>query len=150
MLVLYSSSHKLHVPKTEYYDGRADDYAEKPARIESILDACKDLDLPMQNISRPLTKRELKAVHDKHYVDYFANRCQTIPEHEQLISSVFIRDTYSPIMRHTYNPSCHHARRDDRAGDIAHKHSVARPTRRFSLLRPQGQPTAVLRYRYVA
>ena len=103
MIVLYSPTHHLHTPEVEYYDGMAGKYAERPERITSILDACQDLNLTIRKIRRPLTKRDLMTLHDKHYVDYFANRCKSIPEKEQIISSVFIKDTYSPIMKHTYN-----------------------------------------------
>ena len=109
MLVLYSPPHLEHNPTIEYYDGQATPYAERAARITSILEGCRSLGIPIQPIRSKVTARQLHTLHSNHYVDFLQSKCGTIAEGSQLMPSVFIKDTYTPLTKHTYQAACYAA-----------------------------------------
>jgi acetoin utilization deacetylase AcuC-like enzyme len=102
MLVLFANDYLLHNPKFEYYDGTETPYAEQVDRITNIIETCKKLRYPMREVTSLPNEADVTALHTPHYVDYFRNKCADIPEGTQLTSSVFIKDTYTPLVKHTF------------------------------------------------
>lgn len=102
MVVLYADDYHLHVPKFEYYDGRKTTHAEQPDRIAEILKGCKILGLKIEEINKPISKRFIEKTHSVHYIQYIKNKCLEIRNEDQLMPSAFIKDTYTPLTRHTY------------------------------------------------
>ncbi len=105
MKVLYAKNYAQHAPQFEYYDGVKTPYAERPDRITSIIAGCKHLGLEPEEIDDTSSEAAISNLHGKLYINYLKNRCEAIPEGDELISSVFIADTYSPLTRHTYDAS---------------------------------------------
>lgn len=102
MIVLFANDHQQHDPAFELYDGRQEPYAEKAERITKLLSACKQLGLPLHELTNTPDAAVVKAMHDSVYVNYIRSKSGGIAEHDQLIPSVFIKDTYTPLTRHTY------------------------------------------------
>lgn len=104
MRVLYAKNYAEHDPQFEYYDGVQTPYAEQPARITQLLEGCRRLGLTPEEIDDTTSSEAaIENLHGKLYVNYLKNRSQAIPEGDELIPSVFISDTYSPLTRHTYD-----------------------------------------------
>lgn len=102
MIVLFANDHQHHNPAFEVYDGRQEPYAEKAERITKLLDACTQLDLLLHEIASSPDSAVLEALHDSVYVDYIRTKSSDVPEDDQLMPSVFIKDTYTPLTRYTY------------------------------------------------
>ena len=105
MLVIYANDYHLHVPKYEIYDGKKTPHAEQPDRIARIIESARTLDLDVREFNDPVPFEIVSKLHEKSYIEYLRNKCSEIRSEEQLMPSVFIKDTYTPLMRHTYEAS---------------------------------------------
>lgn len=135
MIALYSSVHAHHDPELEYYDGQAAPYAERAARIPSILSGCRTLGIPVRTSNISISPQQLQAVHGRRYVEYLQSKCGAIGEGAQLMPSVFIGDTYTPLTRHAYEAACHAAGLAVAAAELVasgEQHAV------YALCRPPG------------
>lgn len=104
MRVIYAKNYAEHNPQFEYYDGVQTPYAEQPTRITQLLEGCRRLGLTPEEINDTASSEAaIENLHGKLYINYLKNRSAAIPEGEELIPSVFIADTYSPLTRHTYD-----------------------------------------------
>ena len=135
MLVVYADDYYLHVPKFEYYDGRKTPHAEQPDRISEILKACTNLGLPIKEINRPIPRSALVSLHDTPYLEYVRNKCLEIRNEDQLMPAVFIKDTYTPLTRHTYEAAL-------KSANLAYQGArlIAKGSERqiYTLCRPPG------------
>lgn len=102
MVVLFANDYKLHDPKFEIYDGRQESYAEKPERIAQLFDACLRMGLPVEEVTQMPELSLIESLHDTKYISYLRTKSENVQDGDQLMPSVFIRDTYTPLMRHTY------------------------------------------------
>lgn len=102
MLILFANDYLLHDPKFEYYDGKQTAYAEQAERLTRIIQACKDTNLPMREVTNAADTQAIAELHSTHYLRYLQNQCGTIAKGAQLMPSVFIKDTYTPLVQGTY------------------------------------------------
>jgi len=109
MIAIYSPAHTLHDPEFEYYDGQATPYAERASRIDSILDGCRRVNIPVQASNDKISLKELRSLHGEHYLRYLQSKCDGVAEDAQLMPSVFVNDTYTPLTHHTYEAARHAA-----------------------------------------
>lgn len=135
MIVLHAPAHRLHHPTVEYYNGRAEPHAEQPGRIDNILDACRRLDLQIRIVEQPLSRRQLLTLHGRHYLRFLQQTCRGIPVDEQLMPSVFVHDTYTPLTAGTL-----HAARLSAGLAVAAAELVVAGEQRvvYALCRPPG------------
>ncbi len=102
MLVLFSNDYLLHNPTVEYYDGKETPYAERVDRLTGIIAACKADGLPMREVTESVSTQDITKLHSTHYLDYLQMQCSNLPAGKQVMPSVFIRDTYTPLVQGTY------------------------------------------------
>lgn len=102
MRVLYTRDYGSHRPKWEYYDGQKTEYAEKAERIDSILSGLQRAGYQLEQCAIPQNCAVPTSLHGKRYVDFLKQKCAAIPVGGELISSVYIGDTYSPVTHGTY------------------------------------------------
>jgi acetoin utilization deacetylase AcuC-like enzyme len=102
MVVLFANDYKLHDPKYEVYDGRQEPYAEKPERITQLLEACLRMGFPVEEVTEMPELSLVESLHDTKYISYLRNKSESVQDGAQLMPSVFIRDTYTPLVRRTY------------------------------------------------
>jgi acetoin utilization deacetylase AcuC-like enzyme len=148
MLVLYADDYLLHVPKYEYYDGKKTPHAEQPDRIARILSACKAMQLPVREISTNAPIQAVKNLHDVHYINYLRDKCASIRNEGQIMPSSYIRDTYTPLTRHTYEAALKSAELAILAARSVHQGEESTV---YALCRPPGhhaEPDAMMGYCY--
>lgn len=102
MLVLYSNDHQLHDPRSEYYDGSEDAYAERAARVNQILKTLVAGNFPLREVVDSVDTTVIAKLHSTHYIHYLQNQCAKISDDKQIMPTVFIRDTNTPVVRGTY------------------------------------------------
>lgn len=100
--VVYSSKHKLHHPSQEIYDDRKEDYAEKPERIEAILDFLVNKKFGTVISPQSFSPDNIRKIHHPVYIDFLRHRSEELAEGEELFPSYFITDTYIGINKGTY------------------------------------------------
>ncbi len=99
--VVYNSSHLLHDPEFELYDGRKSRYPETPDRIETIKTWLEQYgNVEIVNADHGLNKITA-SLHGSNYEEYF-QQISKKADSTGLIPSNFIHDTYAPINSDTY------------------------------------------------
>jgi acetoin utilization deacetylase AcuC-like enzyme len=103
MKVIYSTQHLEHNPTYEIYDGVKESYAEKPERLLSIVEELSK-DKRFDFISpKVFPLNHIEALHDDGYIDFICQRSGGLKKNEILYPSYFMRDTYAPLVKGTYN-----------------------------------------------
>jgi len=102
MYVIYSPDHQVHNPSHELYDGRAEPYAERPERAESIIAALRRSG--KHHIARPrrFPLLHIYRVHQRQYVACLRKRTAALPTGTTLHPSYFLMDTYTPLTPGTF------------------------------------------------
>lgn len=104
--VVYSAVHKKHNPPFEIYDDVKEKYAEKPERIESIVEALKNAGIGNLIHPKDFPKTHIESLHHFAYIDYLKKRSAKLSSGEVLYPSFFITDTYAPIVPETFEAAC--------------------------------------------
>lgn len=103
MRLIYTPVHKDHNPPWEFINNEKFPHAEVPERIEQIVKELKANgleDLFISPESYPL--KHILAIHHKNYVDFIKEKAALNKTGEAYYPSSYIMDTYTPIMKATY------------------------------------------------
>lgn len=153
MLVIKSSGHQLHNPVSELFEGELIPHPEKPVRAEYILFALEKNNFNIQEVSSNIPNSFLEQVHDRSYIQFLRNFCQSIPDESGRYPSVFPKnvnthlknqqallgfyslDTYTPLFQNTFQAAYNAASAAYQAAQI-----VVLESERFvyALCRPSG------------
>lgn len=101
--IVYSGNHVLHNPPFEIYDGTKEPYAEKPERLEAIVQALRENGVVDLSSPKKFSVENVLRVHHPEYEDFLKKRSESLSEGEVLYPSYFIMDTYTPIVKGTYD-----------------------------------------------
>jgi acetoin utilization deacetylase AcuC-like enzyme len=102
MKIISSNKYKLHNPPFEIYDGVKEAYAEKPERIDAIVNELKKNKSIKFIFPKHFPKEYLYAIHQKEYVNFLQNKSKALSKKDILYPSYFITDTYAPIVNGTF------------------------------------------------
>ena len=101
MRILSTKDYAAHAPRFEYYDGVQTEYAEKPERITQIIAACRDAGWRVEEVT-DLPENGMNTLHDLKYINYIREKSAGVAGGGQLMPSVFIADTYTPLTSGTF------------------------------------------------
>lgn len=138
MLVLFSSDHKRHNPKFEYYNGAKIPYAERPERIEKIVEACREMGLELKDLKGIRTNKftdKIEVLHSKQYIEYLKQTSGQVKNKDHIIPSVFIKDTHTPLTESTYSVALESA---ELAVEAARRLKLNNSQSIYVLCRPPG------------
>lgn len=101
--IIYSEIHKQHNPPFEIYDGVKESYAEKSDRIEAIIKTLRENGVNKFYSPEEFSIRNIYSIHQKEYVNFLQKRSASLNGDQVLYPSYFIMDTYTPIVKGTYD-----------------------------------------------
>ncbi len=93
----------MHNPPYEIYDGVYESYAEKPERIESIVNYLREKGFEKLYSPENFSIDYIYNIHHKEYIRFLQRRSNSLKEDEVLYPSYCIMDTYTPIVAKTYD-----------------------------------------------
>lgn len=105
MKVIYSDIHLQHAPEFEIFEEEKIPHAEKPARIETIVNTLRKKDF---TIIAPTSfeQTHINEVHNTYFVEFIKEKSEKMQkEQKTLYPSYYIIDTYTPILGGTYPAS---------------------------------------------
>jgi acetoin utilization deacetylase AcuC-like enzyme len=156
MKILYNPLHKAHHPPFEVFNGDRDKAMEIPDRAENIY---AELKLEKYNFIEDIQivpTGLLESVHDKQYLHFLEDSCATLKEKEYQYPSIwpytqdfaihqdenavaqlgrYIFDTYTPLLRETYNAAIRSASLAYTAAELLHQNPHETY---YALCRPPG------------
>jgi len=100
--IIYSNKHTTHNPPYEIYDGVKESYAEKVERLAVIVKSLKETQAYTFISPKRFSIRYIEDLHSKIYIDFLRKRSLSLNGKVVLYPSFFIRDTYAPITRGTF------------------------------------------------
>lgn len=135
MRVIHAPDHKKHRPPWEYINNEKFPHAEVPERIEEIVKELKANGLAELFVAP--TKYPLKhilAVHHKNYVSFIKEKAGlNKTEKDAYYPSFYMMDTYTPIMKATYDAAVEAVNVVLTGADLLKKERVV-----YALSRPPG------------
>lgn len=134
MKLVYSAVHKNHKPPWEYINNEKFPHAEVPERIEAIVKELKENGLGylfMAPTSYPL--KHTQKIHHKNYIEYIKKHSDALKKGESYYPSSYIMDTYTPIMKATYDAAVEAVNVALTGADLLKKEQVV-----YALCRPPG------------
>jgi len=102
IFVIYSSEHKLHNPKWEFFEGRKIAHREIPERIEMIRIALERRRLGLIITPSEFSLEDIYTVHNKEYVGFIKNTSSSLKRSEVIYPKEYSIDMYTPILSGTY------------------------------------------------
>lgn len=103
MKVIYTKNHLKHNPTYEIYDGIKESYAEKPGRLLSIVNSLEQAGGYIFVAPRKFPNKCISALHKDVYIDFLKDRSASLKKDGVLYPSYFLRDTYAPVVKGTYD-----------------------------------------------
>ncbi len=102
MKIIHSNIHAKHNPKYEIYDGKKEPYAEKKARIESIITALRNNNFNEIVKPKEFSASHITSLHHSAYFNFIEYRTRHLNDEEDFYPSYFIMDTYTPLTKYTF------------------------------------------------
>ncbi len=102
MKVIYTKKHLSHNPSYEIYDGVRESYAEKPERLQSIVDAITQDGGYEFIMPKRFSINNIRSLHHDAYIEFLSDRSSLLKKDQILYPSYFMRDTYAPVVKGTY------------------------------------------------
>lgn len=99
--IIYSNKHCAHNPPYEIYEGKDEPYAEKPERMQSIVQVLQDDEVTFFAPDY-FSIDNLLRIHLREYIDFLRKKSAQLEQSQVLYPSYFIMDTYTPITHNTY------------------------------------------------
>lgn len=125
MICIYSDNHKKHRSPFEVFNGDHDTAQEVPERVDTIKSALKKSKVECRSNTKTVSRKLLEKVHLKKYLNFLEDTSRSLGKGEYQYPSVYpytnihsnsypyglsaiarrglyCFDTYTPILRHTY------------------------------------------------
>ena len=156
MKILYNPYHKAHQPHHEVFNGDHDTAMEIPERAENIYMSLIQEKFHLVDHMHTVPKILLETIHNPEYLHFLEDSCAALKEHAYLYPSIwpytqnfsihqkqnsvaqlgrYIFDTYTPLLRETYNAALHSASLAYTAATLLHSN----PNETYyALCRPPG------------
>ncbi len=156
MICIYYPQHAVHNPPFEVFNGDHDTAQEIPSRAVNIYRALKKAKFQVIEGVRLVPSVLLEKVHDKEYLNFLRSACATLEPRQYLYPSVwpytqnfsihqnqnsvaqlgrYIFDTYTPLLRETYNTALRSASLTYTAATLLHRNPKEVY---YALCRPPG------------
>lgn len=103
MKIIYSPLHIAHNPPSEIYDGVFVPYADKPERLEAVVNILKQKDEFDFSEPKKFSLSHILTIHQRQYLQFVKSRSRALRRASVLYPSYFMTDTYAPIVHDTYN-----------------------------------------------
>lgn len=100
--IIYSNKHNGHNPPYEIYEGKLEPYTEKVERIVAIVKTLRGQDRMTFCSPNRFPLSHIYKIHQREYVAFLKRRSAQLKHSQVLYPSYFIMDTYTPILRKTY------------------------------------------------
>ncbi len=156
MICLYNTIHISHNPPFEVFNGDHDTAMEIPERAENIYMSLIQEKFQLVDHMHTVPKILLETIHNPEYLHFLEDSCAALKEHAYLYPSIwpytqnfsihqkqnsvaqlgrYIFDTYTPLLRETYNAALHSASLAYTAATLLHSN----PNETYyALCRPPG------------
>ena len=102
MNIIYNDTHYAHDPQYEIYDGVKESYAEKAARMTSLVAALRASGRHEFREPRTFGLEPIAALHIPEYISFLEQRAGQLDDNAVLYPSYFMMDTYTPIVAGTF------------------------------------------------